>query len=100
MVFYDIDKAEEDGHFGPEPMIWKSEEMHFALEMLASGLDIEGQAWEDHVYHPTKWSDDGVERTQANESQMQGLMMLRYMKKNHRPWQPTSRASQPLPVMP
>mgnify|MGYP000122883566 CR=1 FL=1 len=58
-VFYDINKAEEEGHF------WKAQEMHFALGMLASGLDLEGQAWEDHVYHPTKWSDDGIARTKA-----------------------------------
>ncbi len=59
--------------------------MQIALEMLANGLDLEGQAWDDHVYHPTKWSDEGVTRKQANKSQLAGLAMLRDMKRNPSP---------------
>ena len=59
--------------------------MHIALEMLANGLDLEGQAWDDHVYHPTKWNDEGVTRTKANRSQMEGLRMLSDMKKKPSP---------------
>ncbi len=66
-------------------MIWKAQELHFALEMLASGLDLEGQAWEDHVYHPTKWSDEGIVRTKPNKTQMDGLKARREMKRNPSP---------------
>ena len=36
--------------------------MHFALELLASGLDLEGKAWEAHVHSPTMWDDDDGKR--------------------------------------
>ncbi len=49
---------------------------------MASGLDLEGKAWDAHVYHPTMWHDDGVERTSANKTQLSGLKMLRDMKAN------------------
>ncbi len=71
-VFYDITKAEQDGHFGPDPVIWKAQAMHFALEMLANALDLEGKARDEHVYHPTKWSDEGVPGTKPSDSQMDG----------------------------
>ena len=41
--FYDITKAEEDGHFGPELVIWMAHEMHVALELIASALDLEAR---------------------------------------------------------
>ncbi len=47
--------------------------MQFALEGLASALDLEGTARDDHVYHPTKWNDEGIERTKPNKMQMDGL---------------------------
>jgi hypothetical protein len=83
-VFYDIDRAEEEGHFGPAPVIWGEREMHFALELLASGLDLEGKAWEDHVYSPTMWDDDDGKRRDkgASKSQVAGLTLLREMKRN------------------
>ena len=43
-TFYDITKAEEDGHFGPDPVIWKAQELHVAIELIASALDLEGDA--------------------------------------------------------
>ncbi len=81
-VFYDITKAEKEGHFGPDPVIWKAQEMHFALGMLASALDLEGKAWEDRVYHPTKWSDEGIERATPSKMHMDGLKTLRDTKRN------------------
>ena len=71
-VFYDINNAEADGHFGPDPVIWKEQDMHVALEMLADALDLEGKAWEEHVHHPTKWSDEGIPGTKPSDSQMDG----------------------------
>ncbi len=58
--------------------------MHFALELLASGLDLEGKAWDDHVYSPTMWDDDDGKRRikGASKSQVAGLAMLRDMKRN------------------
>ena len=53
-----------------------------ALELLVSGLDLEGAAWDDYVYHPTMWSDGGVERTKPASSQMDGLKRLREMSRN------------------
>ena len=82
-IFYDIIKAEEEGHFGPEPIIWKAPEMHFALEMMCSALDLEGKAWEEHVYSPTMWQDEeGKRRLKASKQQKDGLTLLRALKRN------------------
>ena len=60
--------------------------MHFALELLASGLNLEGKAWEEYAYSPTMWDDDGVCRPKgANTSQLAGLKTLRDMKRSPSP---------------
>ena len=83
MIFYDINKAEKEGHFGPEPVIWKAPEMHFALEMISNALDLEGDEWEKHVYSPTMWQDeDGKRRKSASPQQRTGLEALRNLKRN------------------
>ena len=61
-MFFDFGRAEADGHLGPEPKIWGAEECHMALEMMASGLTLEGKAWGDLWHHPTMWITDGEER--------------------------------------
>ena len=50
--------------------------------MLASALDLEGRAWDEHVYHPTMWNDDGTRGKKASDSQMDGVKQLRDMKRN------------------
>ena len=56
--------------------------MHFALEMMASALDLEGAAWGKHVHRPTMWSDEGVIRKKPSDSQLEGLKQLRNMKRS------------------
>ena len=63
-------------------MIWKAQDIHFALEMIANALDLEGRVWDEHVYHPTMWNDEGVTRKKPSDSQMEGLKLLRNMKRN------------------
>ena len=83
MIFYDINKAEKEGHFGPEPVIWEAPEMHFALEMISNALDLEGDEWEKHVYSPTMWQDeDGKRRRSASPQQRTGLEALRNLTRN------------------
>ena len=72
-VFYDITRADREGYFGTDPVIWKAQEFHVALELLASGLDLEGKAWDDYVHHSTMWSDGNVERSKPTASQLDGL---------------------------
>ena len=60
--------------------------MHFALELLASGLNLEGKAWEEYAYSPTMWGDDGARRPNgASKTQMKGLAALRDMKRSPSP---------------
>ncbi len=63
-------------------MIWDAQEVHFAPEMLANALDLEGNAWDEYVYSPTMWDDDaGKRRTNAaSQSQTAALTMLTDMK--------------------
>ena len=72
-VFYDMTKAAEEGYFGTEPVIWKAQEMHVVLELLSSGLDLEGEEWDKYVHHPTMWCDSDAQRSRCTRSQQQGL---------------------------
>ena len=81
-MFYDITKAEEDGHFGPDPVIWIAQELHVALELIASALDLEGEAWQNYTHHQTVWSGDGETRNKPSKMQREGLEVLRVMKNN------------------
>ena len=59
-----------------------AQELHVALELISSALDLEGAAWENYIHHPAMWSEGGVERSGPSKSQKQGLEALRAMKRS------------------
>ena len=76
-LFLDMHKAEKDGHFGKDLLIWKYEEWWMLIGMLASGLHLSGAEWDNLRYHPTMWHSDGETRSKATESPVARIEKLR-----------------------
>ena len=66
--FYDMREAEKQGLFGLEPVIWRSQKLHLALELMVAGLKLTPEQWQAYYYHPTMWNDDGVVRSRPSPS--------------------------------
>ena len=57
-LFLDMHKAENDGHFGKDPVIWKDAEWWMLIGMLVAGLHLSGAGWDNLRFHPTMWHSD------------------------------------------
>ena len=84
-VFFDVDKAEQQGYIGTNPKIWGEREYATLIEMLTHALCASRDKWDTWRWHPTMWSLNGLDKKPMEPAQKKALTALEYISANPSP---------------